>query len=40
LDMKVTLERLSLYQPSNQICILEQSLIDKYLHYHGYEIAK
>jgi hypothetical protein len=40
LDMKVTLERLSQYQPSNQICILNQSLIDKYLHYHGYEIAK
>jgi hypothetical protein len=40
LDMKVTLERLSQYQPSNQICILNQSLIDKYLHYHGYENAK
>lgn len=38
LDVNATLRQLSYYQPNNQICILNQSLIDKYLHYHGYEI--
>ena len=40
MSVDVALTRLSLYQPSNQICILNQRLIDKYLHYYGTESAK
>ena len=31
------LERLSQHRPNNQICLLSQQLIDKYLVYHGTE---
>jgi hypothetical protein len=31
------LKRLSLYQPSNQMCILKQEIINKYLKYYGSE---
>jgi hypothetical protein len=40
LDMSAALKRLSLYKPSNQICILSQTLLDKYLHYYGNEPAR
>lgn len=31
--MEYALKRLSEHQPNNQICLLSQELIDKYLHY-------
>ncbi len=34
-----TLRLLALHQPNNQICIRNQELIDKYLHYEGTEPA-
>ena len=37
LDIETTLERLSAYKPSNQICILNQEILDKYLVYYGTE---
>jgi hypothetical protein len=37
LDMSTALKRLSLFQPSNQICLLNQSLIDNFLLFNGYE---
>lgn len=33
----VALKRLSMHQPNNQICLLNQSLTDKYLIYDGTE---
>lgn len=31
------LEKLSEHRPNNQLCLLNQELIDKYLHYNGTE---
>ncbi|MCQ2973961.1 MAG: DUF3990 domain-containing protein [Bacteroidales bacterium] len=31
------LQRLAFYSPNNQICILNQNIIDKYLKFEGYE---
>lgn len=39
MSMDVALKRLSLHQPNNQICLLNQSLTDKFLFYHGTEHA-
>ena len=33
----VALQRLAMHQPNNQICLLNQKLIDKYLSYDGTE---
>ena len=34
-DIDTALQRLALHQPNNQMCLLKQSLIDKYLIYDG-----
>lgn len=39
MSIDVTLKRLSLHLPNNQICLLNQDLTDKYLLYHGTEPA-
>jgi hypothetical protein len=39
LDADAALVRLSLYKPSNQMCILNQALLNKYLHFYGTERA-
>lgn len=39
MSVDVALKRLSLHQPNNQICLLNQSLTDKFLFYHGTEHA-
>lgn len=36
----VALQRLAMHQPNNQICLLNQKLIDKYLSYDGTESAE
>lgn len=36
----IALKRLSMHQPNNQICLLNQSLTDKYLYYDGTESAE
>lgn len=36
----VALKRLAIHQPNNQICLLNQSLTDKYLVYDGTESAE
>ena len=36
----VALQRLALHQPNNQMCLLNQSLTDKYLVYEGAEAAE
>ena len=36
----VALNRLAMYQPNNQICLLNQSLTDKYLVYDGTDSAE
>ena len=36
----VALKRLAQYKPNNQICILNQAIIDKYMTYYGTETAK
>lgn len=36
-DSATALQQLAFYKPNNQICLLSQSLTDKYLHYHGSE---
>ncbi len=40
LDMEAALKRLSLFQPNNQICLLKQTLVEKYMKFIGYERAK
>ena len=35
MDIDTALSRLARYQPNNQICLLNQKLIDKYLVYDG-----
>ena len=35
MDIDTALQRLALHQPNNQMCLLSQSLIDKYLIYNG-----
>ena len=35
MDIDTALQRLALHQPNNQMCLLNQSLIDKYLIYDG-----
>ena len=37
IDLKSTLRELSKHQPNNQMCLLNQSLTDKYLEYDGTE---
>lgn len=39
MDVDVALQRLSLHRPNNQICLLNQSLMDKYLKFIGYEFV-
>ena len=36
----VALKRLAMHRPNNQICLLNQSLTDKYLEYDGTESAE
>lgn len=36
----VALQRLAQYQPNNQICLLDQSITDKYLVYERTELAE
>lgn len=36
----MALKRLAMHQPNNQICLLNQSLTDKYLEYDGTESAE
>lgn len=36
----VALQRLAQHQPNNQICLLNQSITDKYLNYEGTESAE
>lgn len=36
----IALKRLAMHQPTNQICLLNQSLTDKYLEYDGTEPAE
>ena len=36
----IALKRLAMHQPNNQICLLNQSMTDKYLEYVGTESAK
>lgn len=38
IDAPSALRRLSMHQPNNQICLLNQELVDKYLKFAGYEI--
>jgi hypothetical protein len=40
LDAAAALRRLSLYKPSNQMCILNQAILNKYLHFYGTERAE
>jgi hypothetical protein len=40
MDAQTALSRLSFFQPNNQICITNQSIIDKYLIYYGTEFAE
>jgi hypothetical protein len=37
MDLKSTLKELSKHQPNNQMCLLNQSITDKYLVYDGTE---
>jgi hypothetical protein len=37
MDLQTALRRLSLHQPNNQICLLNQNLTDQYLTYDGTE---
>lgn len=37
IDSATALQQLAYYKPNNQICLLSQSLTDKYLHYYGAE---
>ena len=37
IDSATALQQLAFYKPNNQICLLNQSLTDKYLHYYGSE---
>jgi hypothetical protein len=37
IDLKSALRELSKHQPNNQICLLSQSIADKYLEYDGTE---
>lgn len=36
-DSATALQQLAFYKPNNQICLLNQSLTDKYLQYYGSE---
>lgn len=36
-DSATALQQLAFYKPNNQICLLNQSLTDKYLHFYGSE---
>ena len=36
-DSATALQQLAFYKPNNQICLRNQSLTDKYLHYHESE---
>ena len=36
----IALKRLAMHQPNNQICLLNQSMTDKYLEYVGTESAE
>ena len=37
IDSATALQQLAFYKPNNQICLINQSLTDKYLHYYGSE---
>ena len=37
IDSATALQQLAFYKPNNQICLLNQSLTDKYLHFYGSE---
>ena len=37
MDLKSTLKELSKHQPNKQMCLLNQSITDKYLVYDGTE---
>ena len=37
IDAATALQQLAFYKPNNQICLLNQSLTDKYLHFYGSE---
>ena len=37
IDSATALQQLAYYKPNNQICLLNQSLTDKYLHFYGTE---
>lgn len=37
IDSGTALQQLAFYKPNNQICLLNQSLTDKYLHFYGSE---
>lgn len=37
IDSATALQQLAYYKPNNQICLLNQSLTDKYLHFYGSE---
>lgn len=40
MSVDIALKRLALHQPDDQICLLNQSLTDKYLEYVGTESAE
>lgn len=40
MSVDVALQRLAQHQPNNQICLLNQSITDKYLIYDGTELAE
>lgn len=37
IDSTTALQQLAYYKPNNQICLLNQSLTDKYLHFYESE---